>query len=85
VKRKDVTSKFAARTKPTSRSKLRNTETASNHFWPDGIRLVVSIFMQFEAGGQPLKGTDSPLPPVGFPDNVPSDAAANTWFAMAIV
>lgn len=50
-------------------------------FWPDGIRLVVSISMQFEAGGQPAKGTDSPFPKVDFPENVPSDAAANTWFA----
>jgi len=57
------------------------SETASNQFWPDGIRLVVSISMQFEAGGQPAKGTDSPFPKVDFPDNVPSDAAANTWFA----
>jgi peptidoglycan/xylan/chitin deacetylase (PgdA/CDA1 family) len=52
-----------------------------NEFWPDGIRLVVSISMQFEAGGQPLKGTDSPFPAVDFPNSVPSDAAANTWFA----
>jgi peptidoglycan/xylan/chitin deacetylase (PgdA/CDA1 family) len=37
--------------------------------------------MMFEAGGQPPKGTDSPLPKVDFPDNVPSDAATNTWFA----
>jgi hypothetical protein len=37
--------------------------------------------MQFEAGGQPPKGTDSPFPKVDFPSNVPSDAAANTWFA----
>jgi peptidoglycan/xylan/chitin deacetylase (PgdA/CDA1 family) len=37
--------------------------------------------MQFEAGGQPAKGTDSPFPAVEFPDSVPSDAAANTWFA----
>jgi peptidoglycan/xylan/chitin deacetylase (PgdA/CDA1 family) len=50
-------------------------------FWPDGIRLVVSISMQFEAGGQPAKGTDSPFPKVDFPESVPSDAAANTWFA----
>jgi hypothetical protein len=48
-----------------------------NEFWPDGIRLV-SISMQCEAGGQPLKGTDSPFPAVDFPDSVPSDAAANT-------
>src|SRR5271167_4594397 len=52
-----------------------------NEFWPDGIRLVVSISMQFEAGGQPLKGTDSPFPAVDLPDSVASDAAANTWFA----
>ena len=37
--------------------------------------------MQFEAGGQPLKGTDSPFPHVDFPPDVPADAAANTWFA----
>jgi peptidoglycan/xylan/chitin deacetylase (PgdA/CDA1 family) len=50
-------------------------------FWPDDIRLVISISMQFESGGQPLKGTDSPFPKVDFPPTVPSDAAANTWFA----
>jgi len=54
---------------------------SSRAFWPDGIRLVVSVSMMFEAGGQPPKGTDSPFPKVDFPDNVPSDAAANTWFA----
>jgi peptidoglycan/xylan/chitin deacetylase (PgdA/CDA1 family) len=37
--------------------------------------------MQFEAGGQPSTGTDSPFPRVEFPPGVPSDAAANTWFA----
>jgi hypothetical protein len=51
-----------------------------NEFWPDGIRLV-PISMQFEAGGQPLKEADSPFPAVDFPDSVPSDAPANTWFA----
>lgn len=50
-------------------------------FWPGDTRLVVSISMQFEAGGQPPKGTDSPFPKVDFPDNVPSDPATNTWFA----
>src|SRR6266566_2866795 len=54
---------------------------SSGPFWPDGIRLVISISMQFEAGGQPSKGTDSPFPRVDFPPTVPSDAAANTWFA----
>ncbi|MDM8355804.1 polysaccharide deacetylase family protein [Pandoraea communis] len=50
-------------------------------FWPGNTRLVVSISMQFEAGGQPPKGTDSPFPTVDFPANVPSDPATNTWFA----
>lgn len=50
-------------------------------FWPGDTRLVVSISMQFEAGGQPLKDTDSPFPRVNFPDSVPSDPATNTWFA----
>jgi peptidoglycan/xylan/chitin deacetylase (PgdA/CDA1 family) len=56
-------------------------DAANSDFWPDGIRLVISISMQFEAGGQPPKGTDSPFPKVDFAENVPSDAAANTWFA----
>ena len=55
--------------------------TARGEFWPGGARLVISISMQFEAGGQPPKGTDSPFPKVDFPDSVPSDAATNTWFA----
>lgn len=50
-------------------------------YWPDGARLVISISMQFEAGGQPAKGTDSPFPKVDFPAGVPADLAANTWFA----
>ncbi len=55
--------------------------TPEGRFWPDGIRLVISISMQFEAGGQPPKGTDSPFPKVDLPASVPSDLAANTWFA----
>jgi peptidoglycan/xylan/chitin deacetylase (PgdA/CDA1 family) len=45
--------------------------TEQNRFWPEGARLVVSVSMQFEAGGQPISGaggpiTESILP--GFPD-----------------
>lgn len=54
---------------------------AHGPFWPGATRLVISISMQFEAGGQPPKGTDSPFPKVDFPASVPSDAATNTWFA----
>lgn len=50
-------------------------------YWPGDARLVISISMQFEAGGQPLKGTDSPFPRVDFPESVTADAAANSWFA----
>ena len=35
---------------------------SSGPFWPEGIRPVISISMQFEAGGQPSVGTDSPFP-----------------------
>ncbi|MFP3615498.1 DUF1302 family protein, partial [Paraburkholderia sp. SIMBA_050] len=45
------------------------------------MRLVISISMQFEAGGQPPKGADSPFPPVEFPPSVPADLASATWFA----
>ncbi len=57
------------------------TKTSTTGFWPGNARLVISISMQFEAGGQPLKGTDSPFPKVDFPVSVPEDLTANTWFA----
>jgi peptidoglycan/xylan/chitin deacetylase (PgdA/CDA1 family) len=50
-------------------------------FWPGGARLVVSISMQFEAGGQPPKGADSPFPKVDLPANIPADLASESWFA----
>ena len=50
-------------------------------FWPDNNRLVISVSMQFEAGGQPPKGTDSPFPKIDFPASMPSDPVTNTWFA----
>jgi len=55
--------------------------TATGGFWPGNARLVISISMQFEAGGQPPKGTDSPFPKVDFPASVPADLTTNTWFA----
>jgi peptidoglycan/xylan/chitin deacetylase (PgdA/CDA1 family) len=66
------------------RTQLRKSRLGkglSSAFWPDGIQMVISISMQFEAGGQPSKGTDSPFPNVELPPNVTADAAANTWFA----
>lgn len=46
--------------------------------WGDDTRLVISISMQFEAGGEPEMGFDSPFPPnlkKGF-----TDLPAKTWF-----
>ncbi|WP_371866292.1 polysaccharide deacetylase family protein [Duganella radicis] len=58
-----------------------DSAAAKGVFWPGGARLVVSLSMQFEAGGQPPKGTDSPFPKVDFPASVPADLTTNTWFA----
>ncbi|WP_020650090.1 polysaccharide deacetylase family protein [Solimonas variicoloris] len=73
---------FAAGSMPAAQAvEATAARSASGPYWPDGIRLVVSISMQFEAGGQPPRDTDSPFPPVALPDNMPSDPAANSWFA----
>ncbi len=45
--------------------------TNTNHFWPNGARLAVTVSMQFEAGGQPISGAGGPITePIlpGFPD-----------------
>lgn len=46
--------------------------------WQDGTRLVVSISMQFETGGQPA-GAESPFSGAPLPANVP-DLPAESWF-----
>src|SRR5882757_439797 len=54
------------------------TPSRSQSKWPDGIRLVISISMNFEAGGEPETGADSPFPPnleKGY-----TDLPARTWF-----
>lgn len=59
--------------------KLKTTlMNAQNSKWSDGTRLVISISMQFEAGGEPETGFDSPFPPnleKGY-----TDLPAKTWF-----
>jgi len=62
-------------------SKPANSAGGQGQFWPNGARLVISISMQFEAGGQPPKGADNPFPKVDFPASMTSDPVANTWFA----
>ncbi|MBL8406071.1 MAG: polysaccharide deacetylase family protein [Dechloromonas sp.] len=50
-------------------------------FWPDGIRLVISVSMQFEAGAQSEHDNGSPFPKMegNFPD-----LPARTWFEYGI-
>jgi len=46
-------------------------------FWPDGIRLAVSISMQFEAGAQADRGAESPFPKI---DPKYDDLPAAKWY-----
>ncbi|MFZ6731035.1 polysaccharide deacetylase family protein [Undibacterium sp. Ji42W] len=47
-------------------------------FWPDGIRMVVSVSMQFEAGAQSEHQNGSPFPAMS--DTSLPDLPARTWF-----
>lgn len=47
-------------------------------FWPDGIRMVVSVSMQFEAGAQSEHQNGSPFPAMA--DTSLPDLPARTWF-----
>lgn len=53
------------------------TEKAAGH-WPNEARLVVSISMQFETGGQP-EGAESPFSGNPLPEGSP-DLPAESWF-----
>ncbi len=48
-------------------------------YWPNGEQLVISISMQFEAGGEP-EGAESPFSGSPLPKGVP-DLPAKSWFA----
>jgi TAT (twin-arginine translocation) pathway signal sequence len=37
---------------------------AAGSFWPDGVRMVVSVSMQMEGGAQPASGAESPMPKI---------------------
>lgn len=61
----------------TAKPILNNTDQDQAN-WGDNTRLVISISMQFEAGGEPQTGFDSP-----FPQNMEkgfTDLPAKTWF-----
>jgi len=51
--------------------------TPSRGFWPDGIRLVISVSMQFEAGAQSEHQNGSPFPPM---QEALPDLPARSWF-----
>jgi peptidoglycan/xylan/chitin deacetylase (PgdA/CDA1 family) len=51
----------------------------TNPFWPNHARLAISISMQFEAGGEPDHGADSPFSGAPLPPEYP-DLPAKTWF-----
>src|SRR5436190_7793364 len=60
-----------------SEKKINKMSSAEKTKWADGSRLVVSISMQFEAGGQP-ENAESP-----FPQNIQKgyiDLPSATWY-----
>ncbi len=52
-------------------------------FWPDGIRLVLSISMQFEAGGEPASGAPSPLDGFQLKPGF-NDYPTTTWYQYGV-
>jgi peptidoglycan/xylan/chitin deacetylase (PgdA/CDA1 family) len=52
-------------------------KTTSGAFWPDGVRMVISISMQMEGGAQPSSGAESPMPKI---DPQYLDLPASKWY-----
>ena len=50
---------------------------AVGSFWPDGVRMVVSVSMQMEGGAQPPSGAESPMPKI---DPKYPDLPASKWY-----
>jgi peptidoglycan/xylan/chitin deacetylase (PgdA/CDA1 family) len=50
---------------------------AAGTFWPDGIRMVISVSMQMEGGAQPASGAESPMPKI---DPKYPDLPAGKWY-----
>src|SRR5437867_11311668 len=46
--------------------------------WPDGARMVISVSMQMEGGGQPASGAESPMPMI---DPKYTDLPVRHWYA----
>ncbi len=71
----------ASQSSGTTVHSLDPAPTPQGEFWPNNARLVISISMQFEAGGQPPINRDNPFPAIEFPKHITTDLAAQTWFA----
>ncbi|WP_025666239.1 polysaccharide deacetylase family protein [Aquimarina megaterium] len=54
------------------------TDSITDHFWPNNARLVISFSMQFETGGQP-EGAESSFAAKPLPKGHP-DLPAQSWF-----
>jgi peptidoglycan/xylan/chitin deacetylase (PgdA/CDA1 family) len=52
-------------------------DAAAGAFWPDGVRMVISISMQMEGGAQPTSGAESPMPKI---DPKYPDLPASKWY-----
>jgi len=59
------------------KSKTPSRVSRKAGFWPEGIRLVMSVSMEFEAGAQTEHDNGSPFPKLQ--EDVP-DLPARTWF-----
>ncbi len=55
------------------------TGKETKHFWPNDAKLAISISMQFEEGGEPDHGVDSPFSGMPIPPEYP-DFPVKTWF-----
>ncbi|MBA3660745.1 MAG: polysaccharide deacetylase family protein [Gammaproteobacteria bacterium] len=55
------------------------TKKSLRSYWPNKAKLAISISMQFEAGGQPDRGVESPFSGTPLPSEYP-DLPAQTWF-----
>lgn len=68
---------------PTKKKKDKAAKPAAASHWPNGARLVISVSMQFETGGQPA-GAESPFSGNPLPRDKP-DLAAESWFRYGAV
>src|SRR5258708_24779411 len=62
---------------PTQHLEEQERAAGGASFWQNGARMVISIFMEMEAGAQPLSGAESPMPKI---DSKYPDLPAAKWY-----